>query len=134
MNQVTLLRLLIVAGWITGIAGNLIDFLHSSLGHAQDLPSRETLGSISLPGVLLSLLGFTEFVGLIGVWFWRGWGRATFGVALALEMLVTCFTSPSLRSGFGFALTVLSFVSFGAILALIWCSSLNERFNGVSGL
>lgn len=126
MNRVTLLRVLIVTGWSIGIAGNVVDFLHPSL---QASMTRESRGSMSLSDVLLSLLGFTEFVALIGVWCLRGWGRVLFSFALTLEILVTCFTSASLRSGFGIGLTMLSFVSFGGILALIWCSSLNERFN-----
>jgi hypothetical protein len=130
MNRVALLRVLIVTGWSIGIAGNVVDFLQPSLlGSSQASMTRESSGSMSLSDVLLSLLGFTEFVALIGIWFLRGWGRVLFSFALTLEILVTCFTSPSLRSGFGIGLTMLSFVGFGGILALIWCSSLNERFN-----
>src|SRR5580765_4657056 len=129
MNRVLLLKWLIFAGWGIGIAGNIIDFLHPSLlGSSQDLAAAQSRTPMQMSGILLSALGFAEFVALIGVWLWRRWGRMLFSCALTLEIILTCFGSPTLRSGLGFGLTLLSFTILGGIMALIWCSSLSEKF------
>jgi MFS family permease len=131
----TLFRALILFSVATGLAGGFIDslfpfLLPEALSAAWDKepPPSLLIENLWLLAAVLGPWLIASIVSTLGLFFFWHWVRPFAIVVAVLSLAVSPLFGPALTSGWSSALLEASFLTWGAVLALAYCSPLSQRF------
>lgn len=128
-------RALIVISVAACFAGSVIDFLFPSLVSAALSAAVESEPPPALladsPWVLLAIsapFAVAAIASTIGLFYFRRWARILSLVVLGAGFAFTPFLGTTLTSGLSYALIEFAATTWGAVLAIAYCSPLSQRF------
>lgn len=128
-------RLLVVLSVVLGFATVGVDLLLTDLippELTKAIEKESMLGVMEThPFISLAILLpwiIAAFVGLIGIFLFKRWGRTLSLYSTALGFIIVPFLGPSASSGLSYALDEASFTLWGAVLALAYFSPISELF------
>lgn len=130
---VTLFRALLVASVASAVLGGLIDVIFPGLIPEPLVKTIKALPATPMPAlVLASALFLVTFGGtitaIVGLYFFQPWSRKLAVIMTLLGLLFAPLLGLSVRSGWSALFLEISTTLWGAILAMSFVSSLNERF------
>jgi hypothetical protein len=128
-------RLLIAASTVLGFAGALLDVLMPSLLPAAFTAAMEAQAPLHSNAWLLvgGVVAVAGLAAMVGLWLFRPWAPRWALVTTALSVALFVTQGATAVSGWSTALTDLSSMLWGAVLALTFFSPLSARFARVPG-
>lgn len=128
-------RALILISVAAGFAGSFVDFLFPYLVSASLSAAVESEPPPALlaenPWVSLAIFGPIVVAGIastIGLFYFRRWARIFSLVVLGAGFALTPFLGTTLSSGLSYTLIEFAATTWGAVLAIAYCSPLSQRF------
>lgn len=136
----TQFRALILVSVATSLAGGFLDSLFPSLlpdafsaAWEKELPSSPLIENLWLLAAVLGPWLVASIVSTIGLFFFWHWVRPFALIVAVLSLAVSPLFGSTLTSGWSSALLEASFLTWGAVLALAYCSPLSQRFVRTEG-
>jgi hypothetical protein len=128
-------RLLIAASTALGLAGAMLDVLLPALLPAAFTAAMEAQGSLDSTAWLLvgGAIAVAGLAAMVGLWLFRPWAPRWALATTALSVAIFVPQGANAVSGWSMALTDLSSMLWGAVLALTFFSPLSARFARVPG-
>lgn len=137
MNQTALFRSLIIASTVLAMAGPSLDLfvpglIPQGIGDAYDafLAEQPELWLDLAMGVFTLILFVGAVVGMVGLLLLKPWSRGLSLWLTVLSVMSYPFLGPALYSGWGFMMTEVAMMLWGAALAMAYFSELKGRFDG----
>ena len=123
-------RLLIAASTVLGFAGPLLDVLMPSLLPAAFTAAMEAQDPLHSNAWLLvgGVVAVAGLAAMVGLWLFRPWAPRWALATTALSVAFIVLQGANAVSGWSMALTDLSSMLWGAVLALTFFSPLSARF------
>ena len=126
----------IVLGVLLSVLGAAVDLLVPGSVPAELAEAYASVSAIE-DATLISLAGLSVFalalaivgiVALIGLYFFKRWGRRLSLAITVISVLIYPALGPAVYSGWALMLTVSSVMLWGAVLAMAYFSVLQSRF------
>ena len=123
-------RFLIAASTVLGLAGAMLDVLVPSLLPAALTAATEAQEPLNSTAWLLvgGAIAVAGLAAMVGLWLFRPWAPRWALVTTALSVALFVPQGANAVSGWSMALTDLSSILWGAVLALTFFSPLSARF------